>query len=393
MPLPRLISFRARLSCFLRTRRDDAGCLFVLGTRTYDIGDAQRAEQILSDAVAEAERADDEGAAALAAIGLLNVRCSTQSMAAAEMLPEFEHLAGILERVGDVPGARMAEAWAAFTLLMAGRAGEAANRARALGELGAGQEPWQREARISLGASMVHGPTPVEEGIAGLQKQIDDAAGALWAMGANQGIGRLLALQGRFAEARERVERARSAYEELGNRFMMVAVIASASYVERLAGDPAAAAKLQREAYDAMTAIGDRAFASTMAADLAAAMIDLDEDDEAWLYATIARDTSATDDVTSQAGGRAVQARVLSRRGDHDNAVSLAREAVAIAAGTDSLVERGDMLLHLAQVLWSAGEADDALAAVREAIGFYQRKGATLLAGRAQLLNDKWTAS
>jgi tetratricopeptide (TPR) repeat protein len=142
-----------------------------------------------------------------------------------------------------------------------------------------------------------------------------------------------------------------------------------------------------------MIAIGDRAFASTMAADLAEAMIDLDDDDEAWRFAKIARDTSATDDVTSQAGGRAVQARVLSRQGDHDNAVSLAREAVAITAGTDSLVERGDMLLRLAQVLWSAGEAGDALAAARDAIGFYQRKGATLLAERAQLLIDTWTTS
>jgi hypothetical protein len=172
-----------------------------------------------------------------------------------------------------------------------------------------------------------------------------------------------------------------------------VAATANAGNIERLAGDPAAAAKLEREAYDAMLAIGDRAYASTMAADLAEAMIDLDEDDEAWRLATIARDTSAADDVVSQAGGRAIQARVLSRRGDHDAAMSLARDAVAIMAVTDFLVGRGDTLVHLAQVLWSAEESDGALTAARDALGLYQRKGSTLLAERTQLLIDKWTTS
>ena len=51
------------------------------------------------------------------------------------------------------------------------------------------------------------------------------------------------------------------------------------------------------------------------------AYLSLDQDDEAWRFGTIARDTSSSDDVVSQAGGRAIQARVLSRRAEHEGGV------------------------------------------------------------------------
>jgi class 3 adenylate cyclase/tetratricopeptide (TPR) repeat protein len=365
--------------------------LFTLGIRCADAGDALRAERILSDAVAAAGRAGDEGANALAALGLLAVRSSTRSTEASDSIREGERLAAILARNGDEAGARLAQAWTAFLLFAMGQAGEATRRAQALVELGEGDELWQREARATRAVSMINGPTPVDEAIRELQAEIDRAHGAKWVAGAHRSMGRLQALQGRFTEARELIGHARAAFEELGNRNRIADSIRDQGEIERAAGNLEEAARLFREGYEAMAATGDRSYASTMAAQVGEMLLDL-HDDEAWRFGTIARDTSATDDVMSQAGGRAVQARVLSRRGDHGAAETLARDAVAIMADTDYLVVRGDLLVHLSHVLRAAGKPDQALAAAREAVALYEQKGATLFAGQTQRLIDGWAA-
>ena len=366
--------------------------LFTLGNRCYEAGDSPRAERIFTDAIAEADRAGDEGASALAALGLLAVRSSTRSTEQAESLREAERLATILDRAGDEAGARLAQAWAAFLLFALGRAGEATERARALLELGEADERWRREALASRGVSMVFGPTPVEDGIAEIQAEMERAQGSVGMLGANRGISRLRTLQGRFAEARELNARARAAFEELGNRHQVVSMLGAEGEIEHLAGNLAEAARLIREGYEAMTATGDRSYASTVAASLGEVLLDIDDDDEAWRFGTIARDTSSTDDVISQAGGRAVQARVLSRRGDRDAAEALAREATAIMATTDYLAQHGDVLVHLAHVLREAGRTDEAMAAARQAVALYEQKGATFFVERTQRLIEEWTS-
>ncbi|MEO6059033.1 MAG: adenylate/guanylate cyclase domain-containing protein [Candidatus Limnocylindria bacterium] len=355
------------------------------------VGDGPRSERILTDAIGEADRAGDEGASARAALVLAMLHASTRSTEMSETLSEIERLADILTRVGDEAGARLAQAWAAFTLFAMGRAGEAARRGRALVELGDGDELWQREAQASAGASLVFGPTPVEQAIAWIQASIDRAAGARHADGGYLGIGRLRALQGRFAEARELAARGRASAEDVGNRHLVATAMGAQGEIEYREGNPAEAVRLTRESYEAMIATGDRAFASTIAGAVGEVLLHLDEDDEAWRFGTIARDTSSTDDVVSQAGGRALQARVLSRRGDDDGAEALAREAVEIMARTDYLVHHGEALVHLAHVLWQAGKVDEALAAAREATALYEQKGATLLVDQTERLIDVWT--
>ncbi|HEV8252010.1 MAG TPA: adenylate/guanylate cyclase domain-containing protein [Candidatus Limnocylindria bacterium] len=367
--------------------------LYTLGIRLPEAGDAPRAERILSEAFAEAGGAGDEGASALAELGLLTVRASTRSTELTESIRDAERLAATLARAGEESGARMAESWAAFLLFAVGHAGEAARRAAALVEMGAGDATWQREARGAQGVSLVFGPTPVEEAIAQIQAQIESAHGAKWNAGAHRGIGRLLVLQGRFAEARERNILARAAFEELGNRNQIADSINDAGEIEHRAGNLKAAAQLIRESFEAMISTGDRSYASTIAAGLGEVLLGLGEDDEALRFGMIARDTSSSDDVSSQAGGRAVQARVLSRRGEHEGAEALAREAEAIMARTDYLAHHGNVLVHLARVLHEAGKADEARAAAQEAETLFALKGATLLVERTRQLIEEWSAA
>ncbi len=358
-----------------------------LADRVYEAGDSARAEQILADAIADADRAGDEGAAAHAGLVRSFVYSSTRSTEMSESLEEAERLKAILERVGDEAGANLAEAWAAFTLFAMGRAGEAARRAGALVDLGPGDEIWRRQARISRGVSLVWGPTPVEEAIATVEAQAN-----LGEPGFYRGVARMRMLQGRVDDARELHAKARARFEELGNRHQLISLRQDDGEAEYHAGNLAEGARLLRECYEGLTATGDRSFASTVAVTLGEVLLDLPEDDQAGDYGRIACDTSSTDDVISQAGGRAVQARVLSRRGDHQGAEKLARDAVAIISRTDYLDRHADILVHLAHVLHESGNREEAVAAAREAITLYDRKGATFFVERAQRLIDEWSA-
>jgi ATP/maltotriose-dependent transcriptional regulator MalT len=180
--------------------------------------------------------------------------------------------------------------------------------------------------------------------------------------------------------------------EEIGNRQQLASCLDFEGQVQRLAGNLDEAARLSREGYQAMAAIGDRSFASTIAVNLGEILIDLGQDDEAWRFGAIARDTSSSDDVVSQAGGRAVQARVLSRRGEHAAAEGLAREAADIMSNTDYFDQHAGVLVHLAHVLREADKGEDALVAAREALSLYELKGATFFVDQSQRLIDEWSA-
>ena len=366
--------------------------LTTVGWRCYDAGDGPRAERVLTDAVAASDRAGDEGGMALAALGLGVVRMSTHATEMSETMRELDRLAGILARVGDDVGARVARAQRPSTLFAMGRAGEAGRQAKALLDLGEINAEW-----IALGQDR-------EEGIPGLgpyphrrsnrRTQLADGP-RRWiisALSANRGLARLYQLQGRFDEARRLNAIARNAFEELGDRHELVNGFAVEGRVEHMAGNLAEAARLSRQGYDGMAATGDQAFASTFAVEFGMVLVDLADYDEAWRFGTIARETSSTDDVISQAGGRAVQARVLSARGDHAAAEVLAREAVAIMAQTDYLAQHGDARVHLARVLREAGRTDEAVAACREAVALYEQKEATFIVERTQRLIDEWTS-
>ena len=358
-----------------------------LADRVYEAGDAPRAEAILADAITASDRAEDEGGGAMARLILSFVHSSTRSTELSGSLADAERAAEVLARVGDEDGARLAQAWGAFVLFAMGQAGEAGRRAGLLTAVGDGNEAWRRQAGQSRGVSLVWGPTPVEEAIA----DIEAAQARTNDVGAFRGISRLRALQGRFGEALELLAIAKAANEDLGNRHQIVSSLAAEGEIQYQAGNLEEGARLIRESYDGMIATGDRSFASTVAAELALALLDLHEDDEAWRYATIARDTSSSDDVISQAAGRAIQARVLSRRGDHRGAEALAQEAVEIMRKTDYLDRHASTLVHQAKVLRASGKAEEALAAAREGLALYERKGATYWVERTQRLIDEWS--
>ena len=90
----------------------------------------------------------------------------------------------------------------------------------------------------------------------------------------------------------------------------------------------------------------------------------------------------------AQAGWRALKAKALAARGELDDGVRLAREAVEIAERTDYLHWTAAYFMDLGEVLRLAGQFGEATQAVRRAVDLYERKGNVVSAARARAVLD-----
>ena len=337
-------------------------------TRGY-VGEGQRA---LEDAFELAGRRPARALLGLSSLHVLSVNSAGlvdevhEALHAAEELGDPLTLAQAWNLLGQVEGtllgslAQAEEAWGQ-ALAYAERANLRAERADSIG--------W-------LMMSANFGPLPVEEGIARCRKFHDEAADDQFIQ-ANSRIelAALEAMRGDFRTARELLATGRQTLAELGFTLMVAMSAQEAHYVETLAGDPAAAARISRESFGQLEPLGERAYLSTAAALLAHALGDLDELDEAERFSRVSEETSSPEDVFSQVLWRSGRAKIRARRGDLTEAETLAREAVALADKTDLLNTQGDTLADLAAVLALAGQPAEAASALEQAAAQFERKG------------------
>src|SRR5262249_54131939 len=142
------------------------------------------------------------------------------------------------------------------------------------------------------------------------------------------------------------------ALEERGDVLVLGANLSQNSVtLELLAGDPAAAAAQGERGCRILEEAGERAWLSTGACCYADALYALGRLAEAEEWARKGRELGDRDDLTTQMQGGLVQAKVLARRGLHAEADAVAREAVALADGTDGLLHQGLVRADLAEVL------------------------------------------
>jgi tetratricopeptide (TPR) repeat protein len=168
---------------------------------------------------------------------------------------------------------------------------------------------------------------------------------------------------------------------------LLVAMSAQeANYVEILAGDPEAGARISREAYAQLEPLGERAYLSSAAALLTHSLCALDELDEAERFSHLSEEASAPEDVFSQVLWRSGRAKILARRGEPAEAEALAREAVELADRTDLLNLRGDTLADLAEVLTLGGRASEAAPVLEQAASLFERKGNRVSLERVRML-------
>ena len=151
-----------------------------------------------------------------------------------------------------------------------------------------------------------------------------------------------------------------------------------------LAGDLAAAERELRRDDEALAAIGEQYFRSTIAGLLAQVLVAQGRLPEASEYAAICQELASGDDLWSQVLWRTARARIEAHAGDLAAAERLAAEAVELADSTVDIELAADARVGQADVLVRGAEPEAAAAPLREALQRYDQKGDVVLAARVR---------
>jgi tetratricopeptide (TPR) repeat protein len=240
----------------------------------------------------------------------------------------------------------------------------------------------QQEFLDWRGTCRFYGTTPVSGVLAWLNEQRPRPGLDHW-LHAYRALS--LAMLGRADEGRAILEAARAELAERGGgiRLAVTTGIESVDF-ELLAGDPGAAVELGLSGCRMLEEQGGQSFLSTAAGTLARPLYELDRLDEADKWAGRAAEVGSSEDAFTQLLWRQVRAKVLARRGEPAEAERLAREAVAIAEGTDFLNGQADAYADLGEVLLLLGRSGEAAEAFEQALARYERKGNLVMAARTR---------
>jgi predicted ATPase len=346
-----------------------------LGAALLDAGRLADADRILAEAI---ERGgDDPWLDARARVERQLVRLQSESGANTEDTEAIVDAALTqLEAHGDEIGQCRAMCLRALQAWVEGRANRAddawcraAEHARRAGDQAALFDILDWRASAAL-----FGPTPVPAAIAVCQEihaevRTSPVAAALTC----RPLAALHAMAGDLDEARRLVASADEILGEIGG--LQAAITHQEALVERLAGDPAAAAARLRAGYDRLEEMGERALLASTAAWLAHALLAQGLTEEAERFCRVSEEAAPEGDLTAQLGWRGVRARLLAAEGRMEEAQGRALEAVRLAEQMEFPTLHADALRDLADVLHEAGRPEEAEAAEQAALDLYRRKG------------------
>jgi class 3 adenylate cyclase/tetratricopeptide (TPR) repeat protein len=268
-------------------------------------------------------------------------------------------------------------------------ANDAVSRSMTHDRLAGGPERTARNA-VGLASGALLGPMPVPQAIEFCERVFGQAFGDRMSEGKVLCmLAQLRAMNGELDKARECYRRGRALLRELGSSLSAAATGCDVLCVELIAGDLAAALREVMPDFEFLKAAGETYYMSTTAALISRAIREMGRDDDAMVFSRIAEDTSAVDDVETQALWRSARAPILARAGQLVEAESLARSAVALIQPTDALTMQGDTAYELATVLWLAGQAGESLRSIDTAIGIYAAKGDIMSAARSRAWHER----
>jgi DNA-binding SARP family transcriptional activator len=361
-----------------------------LGVAQQAAGDPKAASTTFSETIAESVATDQRGPELRARIERAYMDLLANPEGAAEALLEIVDAAlPTLEALGDPRS--LARAWLLVGYVRGGIQGnhaawEAAEE-RALAYYR--QTPFPPATCLGqIAAALYWGPTPVDKAIARCTELLaDESIGSVGRAAVLPYLGGLEAQLGRFAKARKLVAEATSVYKELGARAGAMTHCGTVlADIELMAANYAAAESTLREQCRFFEGAGDRSHLAVRAAKLADALARQERLDDAEQWLRVATETATAGDQSAQLVLRAVEARLLSRRGALAGACTLAQETVRLADGTDGSNRRADARLVLAEILLADGLSAEAGRAIAEAIAIFESKGNVVGAARAREL-------
>jgi len=304
----------------------------------------------------------------------------------AEFSTEVEAARRVIEQSGDEAALASLEFAAGYVNHYGLRFGAAfASMERAMQHAARAREFWFVNTATAVAAAAISGgPTPADEAIRWLETAAPD--GSSYQPFLHVWRAWLLACRGHFDEARVLFD---TTHVQLGERGMTTwsAITMQVGYdIERMAGDPEAAERAARQGCELLEQIGERAWLSTQACQLGAALYALGRYEESEHWALRGLELGGKEDVYTLLIGLGVRAKLLARRGDLTGALALAREADHLAVPTEAPLSQGDAALALAEVLYLAGDLASGALETQRAIAHYERKGATACVANARRL-------
>jgi class 3 adenylate cyclase/tetratricopeptide (TPR) repeat protein len=304
---------------------------------------------------------------------------------AARAVEAADRAIAALEPLADAAG--LARAWRLrmVTQVLQGRLEDAALAAQRVVEFAerAGDRRLASRSAPTVAYILLHGPTPVPEAIRRCEELIANVEGdRITEVGIISTLAVLRAMEGAFGTARELYGRGQAIAHELGSGIVSDSSSIDSSRVELLAGDLAAVERELRRDYEALAAIDETYFRSTIAAYLAQVLWLTGDADGALVFSEVAEQIGDADDILTQVPWRSVRAKVLASRGEVESARRLATEAVELAAGTSQIHLRAEALVELADVLEAIGDGESSGPPLREALTLFEQKGDVVSAGR-----------
>jgi tetratricopeptide (TPR) repeat protein len=361
-----------------------------LGEALSELGSFADADAVLDEAHASAQRMSDQRLAAKTRVARLAAQLYTAAedwtahadQAFADALPAFE-------AEEDHDGLALAWRLRFGRHGMAMRFGEAAEAAERVvaHARAAGNRRYETRGASGYAQSVLLGPTPVPEAIERCRQLLQEVDSDRHASAfIRTALAQLEAMENRIDEARRIYDEAVTQLRELGSAVLASSSSIDSAQIEFLAGDLRAAERLLRADHDALTAMGERSLLPSVDGRLARVLYTLDAFDEAEEIARSAQAISMDDDLDAQAMWRSVLAMVIARKGQHEEAIRLALEAVELRRRSDAIVQLADALTDFSEVLRFAGREDEVAAVRNEALRLYEAKGDVVSAGRLRSL-------
>ena len=352
--------------------------------------DLPRADHVLVEAMEGARVLGDQRLEALAGVRLAFVRLMLDPEAQQQAaLEEAKRYAELFEGWSDDLGVAEALELVGTIRFWAGRcamAEEDLERARAHAHR-AGSGPQEGEIARMLTLVISQGPTQVEEAIRRLKAMLEQSlADRKMESAVASKRAELEAMLGRSGPARELAARATALARELGDPIALSRSLLDSSRVEMLADSPETAERDARAGYEILDRIKSTGNLASAAPHLGDFLYAQGRYDEAEKLSEFSERITIEGDVDAEVRWRQLRAKTLARRGRHDEAEPLVREAVRIVAPTDYLDLHADALFALAEVMQLAGRSSDAAEALRDALEVCRRKGNLVGAGRAESL-------
>jgi class 3 adenylate cyclase/tetratricopeptide (TPR) repeat protein len=253
----------------------------------------------------------------------------------------------------------------------------------ARGLIDPGQDPrlWV-DCNVQICNSLRWGPVPAAEAIERIETM--DWGGDIRSVGRLTFTSPLLAMLGRFDEARARARAGRDHLEERGLRMRVGGFALVDGTVAGLAGDLEAADGAFAAGIQILQPMGETGVLSTLAAMRATILYRLGRAEEAEVAIKLAQQTGAPSDIATQVDWRVAAAQLAADDGRLEDAAHIVGEAVELVEPTDFLELRGRTFEALAHVEARAGRPTAWKAALERALAEHDRKGNLVSANRVR---------